>query len=76
MSRHSRHDNAHAAQNATIAPKPCAGDRGVVGVQPATDRIRLRAYEISQARNNGPGNAAADWIQAEREIAAEHVAKQ
>jgi hypothetical protein len=35
--------------------------------QPAADHIRLRAYEISQARNGGPGDAMADWIQAEQE---------
>ncbi|NUQ52985.1 MAG: DUF2934 domain-containing protein [Phycisphaerales bacterium] len=32
------------------------------------DRIRLRAYEIYQARNGGPGDAQSDWAQAEREL--------
>lgn len=32
------------------------------------DRIRLRAYEIYQSRNGGPGDALADWVQAEREL--------
>lgn len=32
------------------------------------DRIRLRAYEIYQARNGAPGNAESDWAQAEREL--------
>jgi hypothetical protein len=32
------------------------------------DRIRIRAYEISMARNGGPGDATADWCQAEREL--------
>lgn len=32
------------------------------------DRIRIRAYEIFVARNGGPGDATADWCQAEREL--------
>jgi hypothetical protein len=32
------------------------------------DRIRLRAYEIYQARNGAPGDAESDWAQAEREL--------
>lgn len=34
------------------------------------DRIRGRAYEIYQARNDGgrPGDATSDWLQAEREL--------
>ena len=32
------------------------------------DRIRIRAYEIFMARNGGPGDATADWCQAEREL--------
>lgn len=32
------------------------------------DRIRIRAYEIFLARNGGPGDATADWCQAEREL--------
>lgn len=32
------------------------------------DRIRLRAYEIYESRNGGPGDALADWVQAEREL--------
>jgi hypothetical protein len=71
MSRHSRHNSTHAAQT----PEPRTGAPGVGGDQPTADCIRLRAYEISQARNGGPGNAAADWIQAEQEVAAEHVIK-
>lgn len=32
------------------------------------DAIRARAYEIYLARAGRPGNAASDWVQAEREI--------
>jgi len=42
--------------------------------QPAADHIRLRAYEISQARNGGPGDELADWIQAEQEATTVDVA--
>jgi hypothetical protein len=43
--------------------------------QSAADRIRLRAYEIFKARNGGPGDASADWAQAERELQAGSDAK-
>lgn len=43
--------------------------------QPTSDRIRLRAYEISQSRNGGPGDALADWIQAEQDVTALRVPK-
>lgn len=50
-----------------------AGTPGLkVGQEPhieiTPDRIRIRAYEISVARNGGPGDATADWCQAEREL--------
>ncbi|MFG0285907.1 MAG: DUF2934 domain-containing protein [Phycisphaerales bacterium JB039] len=32
------------------------------------DRIRLRAYEIYQARNGAPGDEVSDWLQAEAEL--------
>lgn len=35
---------------------------------PTEDQIRLRAYQIYLARNGAPGDAMADWIQAEREL--------
>jgi hypothetical protein len=34
------------------------------------ERIRRRAFEIYQARKGGPGDPAADWLQAEREVKA------
>ncbi len=32
------------------------------------ERIRLRAYEIYQARGQAPGHELEDWLEAEREI--------
>lgn len=37
-------------------------------VEITPDRIRVRAYEIYQARNGAPGDAVSDWAQAEREL--------
>jgi hypothetical protein len=63
------------------APAPGAPANTVSGSptdrhdQPTSDRIRLRAYEISQSRNGGPGDALADWIQAEQDVTALRVPK-
>lgn len=35
---------------------------------PTEDQIRTRAYEIYLRRNGAPGDPAADWHQAEREL--------
>jgi hypothetical protein len=35
------------------------------------EQIRCRAYEIFLQRNGGPGDAHADWLQAERELTQE-----
>lgn len=35
---------------------------------PSEQQIRERAYEIFLRRNGGPGDAHADWVQAEREL--------
>lgn len=32
------------------------------------DRIRIRAFQISQDRRGGPGDERSDWLQAEREL--------
>jgi hypothetical protein len=52
------------------APTQAAGrpsaEETIVEITP--DRMRLRAYEIYQARNGGPGDALADWVQAEHEL--------
>lgn len=38
---------------------------------PTNEQIRARAFEIYLARNGGPGDAQADWVQAERELTQE-----
>jgi hypothetical protein len=77
MSHHSRHNKTHDTHTptpTTSAPmandKSCAAESAAGRSQAATDRIRVRAYELSKARNGGPGDALADWTQAEREVAA------
>ncbi len=35
---------------------------------PTQDEIQLRAYEIYLERGGAPGDALADWVQAEREL--------
>jgi hypothetical protein len=69
MSQHTRRRESHEAPHSTRAATP---DTHVVkgnGGEPSSDHIRIRAYEIFQARNGGPGNALADWIRAEKEAA-------
>lgn len=38
---------------------------------PSREQIRERAYFIYLARNGAPGDAQADWLQAEHDLAAE-----
>ena len=52
---------ASTAQAQHPTDEPCA--------YPAACDIRRRAYEISIARNGGPGDEASDWTQAEQELA-------
>lgn len=52
-------------------PPPQAAGRPIADgtiIEITPDRIRLRAYEIYQSRNGGPGDALADWVQAEHEL--------
>ncbi len=35
---------------------------------PSEEQIRARAYQIYVRRKGGPGDAASDWKQAEREL--------
>lgn len=54
-----------------LLPNPAAAGRKVgeeTCIEVTPDRIRLRAYEIYQARNGAPGDAESDWAQAEREL--------
>ena len=56
----------------TAAPKIGASSKTVTKsrtkTMPTEDQIRARAFEIYLARNGGPGDAHADWLQAEREL--------
>jgi hypothetical protein len=40
---------------------------------PSREEIRERAYFLYLARNGGPGDADADWLQAERELITERA---
>jgi hypothetical protein len=57
--------------------KPGATDRGAhhlhAGAQhkPSHAQVERRAYEIWLRRGGGDGNAAVDWLQAERELMTE-----
>lgn len=59
-------DLRRAAEPASVAPARRTGDKSQLEVTP--ERIRVRAYEIYQARNGAPGDADSDWCQAEREL--------
>jgi hypothetical protein len=37
-------------------------------IEPTTEQIRQRAYEIYLQRNAGPGSDVDDWLQAEAEL--------
>jgi hypothetical protein len=45
--------------------------RNSAPVLPTEDQIRARAFQVYLHRNGGPGDAAADWAQAERQLIAE-----
>ncbi|MFZ4573859.1 MAG: DUF2934 domain-containing protein [Phycisphaerales bacterium] len=53
----------------------CTKASGKCGCGKCQSHIRTRAYEISQARNGGPGNAVSDWSQAEKELSVAAAAK-
>lgn len=50
-----------------IAERACGEFLGGI-MEPTKQQIRDRAYFIYLARNGGPGDASADWTQAEREL--------
>jgi hypothetical protein len=56
-----------SAAPATAVAK--AATRAAAG--PTPEQIRARAFEIYLRRNGGPGDAHADWTQAERELRSE-----
>jgi hypothetical protein len=61
---------APAVVPASSKPESCVKGTGKCECNKCQGHIRSRAYEISQARNGGPGNAASDWSQAEKELTA------
>lgn len=65
----SRQPSSPAKADSTT-PKACSPSADACGCQPSAENIRARAYEISQARNGGAGNANSDWCQAEVELSA------
>ena len=67
MSRHNHQKSTHETLTSTAAVSSGTTLARDKRSQPAADQIRLRAYEISQARKGGPGDALSDWIQAEQE---------
>ena len=53
------------------SPAPAGAGRAIgeeTHIEITPDRIRLRAYEIYEARNGAPGDALSDWVRAEREF--------
>ncbi|MDP1660913.1 MAG: DUF2934 domain-containing protein [Phycisphaerales bacterium] len=72
MSHRSKPSASHPSAATSL---PCASAADASCCPPSAELIRERAYAISQVRNGGPGNAQADWTQAEQELAAALVAK-
>ncbi|MBX3379046.1 MAG: hypothetical protein KF805_03040 [Phycisphaeraceae bacterium] len=71
MAHHHPHHKSHGTSPiATSAAK--SKDSLIL---PADDGLRLRAFEIFQARLGGPGDALTDWIKAEREFGSGRFAK-
>ena len=64
-------------QPSAVQIRPGATDVGVkhlhdgVVHRPTHQQIERRAYEIWLRRGKGDGNAAVDWLQAERELLTE-----
>lgn len=82
--QHQPHNPPSAAMSvqapSTPAPAEIKGDTCTKGTGKCTcpkcqSHIRARAYEISQARNGGPGDATSDWSQAEIELTAASAMK-
>jgi hypothetical protein len=67
MAQRIRRKKSNETPNSTPAATPGTEVVRDDGSRPAADHIRIRAYEIFQARNGEPGDALADWIRAERE---------
>lgn len=54
-------EKAKARQPRKEPPRPAESP-------PTEDQVRVRAYQISQARGGAPGRELDDWLQAEREL--------
>ncbi|HZW08586.1 MAG TPA: DUF2934 domain-containing protein [Phycisphaerales bacterium] len=63
--------NARPASQAEVKPAPPPLPPNESAPELSPDLIRRRAFEIFQARGDGPGDPVADWMQAERELRAE-----
>ena len=70
MSHHHPHHNSRESRHITSEPQDPARAPVARGELPLAERIRVRAYEISQARIGGQGNPVEDWVQAEQELGA------
>lgn len=70
MSHHHNRNKSQESQPFSAESRPSVVEADARDRQATIDRIRLRAYEISQARKGGPGDALTDWTQAEQELRA------
>jgi len=68
MSRHKHPHHSSQTQRNTAKGTTPGAIAGQGGAQSIVERMRLRAYEISIARNGGPGDELSDWVQAELEL--------
>jgi len=70
MSHHHQPNRSHtpSPMPSDATSKPCACGASNCSCPPNADRVRARAYEISLARNGGPGDAKSDWSKAEGEL--------
>jgi len=57
---------------ATVTPRVSSAPKSISKTccvtMPTEEQIRARAYQIFLRRNDGPGDARSDWVQAEREL--------
>lgn len=60
-------------RNVKNTPKKTAEERAQATVAPLEQRIRIRAYELYEQRQGGPGDPESDWLRAEAEIAAKQT---
>jgi len=68
MSRHKHPHHSSQTQRNTAKGTTPGAIAGQGGAQSIVERMRLRAYEISIARNGGPGDELSDRVQAEHAV--------